>query len=97
MDKALAEEAFDIFEESQAEVPVDTGRLLNSGVVGAMQGRVGYIIAYGTNYALPVHERVEVRHTVGKAKYLEDPFNRALPGMQRRLVTRARRHLPEVR
>jgi hypothetical protein len=97
VDKALAEEALDLLAASQDEVPVDTGRLKNTGVVGAMRGRIGYIVAYGTDYALPVHERTEVRHTVGKAKYLEDPFNRAATGMTRRLVQRARRHIPEVK
>lgn len=91
--KALIEEAFEIFEESQEQVPVDTGRLINSGVVGEMSGRVGVVIAYGTDYAIAVHERTEVPHRIGKAKFLEDPFFDAVSGMDRRLVERTRKHV----
>ena len=31
------------------------------------------IVGYSANYALPVHERVNVPHRVGQAKYLEQP------------------------
>lgn len=89
--KALFEEAMGIFTESQEQVPVDTGRLQDSGVVGRLQNQLGVVVAYGTNYALPVHERTEVPHLTGKAKYLEDPFNEAQKGMQRRLISRTRR------
>lgn len=90
--KALVEEALDIFAESQVQVPVDTGRLQDSGVVGELVGRPGVVIAYGTDYALPVHERMDVNHTTGNAKFLEGPFLAAASGMVSRLVKRARRH-----
>lgn len=31
-------------------------------------------VGYTMNYALPVHERVRAKHTVGESKYLEKPF-----------------------
>lgn len=94
---ALYEEASAIFAESQLEVPVDTGRLRASGGVSPPIGRTDpYVrIFYGTDYALPVHERINVPHTVGKAKYLEDPFRRAIPGLLDRLAMRTMQHVLE--
>lgn len=92
LQKALVEEAMDIFVESQEQVPVDTGRLQDSGVVGELLGRPGVVIAYGTDYALPVHERMEVSHATGNAKFLEGPFLAAASGMISRLVRRTKRH-----
>lgn len=40
----------------------------------ANQGRVSYVVGYTQNYALPVHEKLDVYHPVGKAQYLIDPF-----------------------
>lgn len=37
-------------------------------------------------YAVYVHEDLEAHHTVGKAKYLEDPVKAAIPGMTERLA-----------
>ena len=36
-------------------------------------------------YAIPVHERMDISHKVGQAKYLEQPFLEALPGIATRL------------
>lgn len=79
-----------IMRESQGEVPVDTSVLKSSGrvfepvLVGTtLLCTLGY--GYGdevnpktgeraAGYAIPVHERLEVRHAPPtKAKYLEDP------------------------
>ena len=35
--------------------------------------RASVIVGYTQSYALPVHERVELKHRVGQAKYLETP------------------------
>ena len=89
--EALTEEALAIFVESQNQTPVDQGNLIGSGVVGEVPnvgGGAKSVIAYGTHYALPVHERVEVKHEVGKAKFLEDPFNEAQEGMVERMEQR---------
>lgn len=32
------------------------------------------VVGYSQNYAIYVHERLDVNHDVGKAKYLEDPL-----------------------
>jgi len=59
--RALFEEGLRIFEASQLEVPVDTGRLRGSGLLGVLRparaimgGAV--VVAYGTAYALRIHE-----------------------------------------
>lgn len=38
------------------------------------------------NYAIFVHENLEAHHNVGMAKYLEIPFNEAVPGMADRIL-----------
>ena len=89
---ALVEEAMDIFAESQIQVPVEYGPLQDSGAVGVLPGGKGVVISYGKEYALPVHDRDEVRHAPPtKSRFLEDPFNDAMAGMNRRLIVRARR------
>ncbi len=65
--------------ESVKEVPVDTGRLRASATVSPVKregGRFYVEVGYGTDYAIYVHERTELRHRVGKAKFLEDPLKR---------------------
>lgn len=70
----------DIMSDSQAQVPVDTGVLKASGsVLGPTGNGYGWTVEAGyggaaSAYARPQHEREDYRHTVGKAKYLEDPF-----------------------
>lgn len=53
-------------------VPVDTGRLRQAGYVAPPSSVTGTVeMGFGTDYAIPVHERTEVRHTTGEAKFLE--------------------------
>lgn len=47
-------------------VPLDTGRLRNSGQ--AVDG----VVSFDTDYAIYVHEILENRHPVGEAKFLEN-------------------------
>ena len=98
--KALHAEGQAIMREAKKEVPVDTGRLRQTGFVGrAVDGPKGPTvpIGFGTKYALPVHERLEVHHPVGKAKYLEDPVNRAKKGFPARIASRVKRMLGGAR
>jgi hypothetical protein len=37
-------------------------------------------------YAIKVHEDMSARHTVGKAQYLRDPFNRHRQTFERQLA-----------
>lgn len=62
-----------IMSDSIPRVPVDTGNLRASGYVTLPKDHT-VEIGYGgsaKSYAVPVHEKTEVRHEVGEAKYLE--------------------------
>lgn len=92
MAKALYVEAERIMAESAPLVPVDFGVLKASGHVQPpeMSGeRVSVTMGYGgpaEAYALVQHEDLTFRHTVGQAKYLEQPFLKAIPGLPDRLA-----------
>lgn len=43
-------------------------------------------VGYTASYAIFVHENLEARHTVGQAKYLEQPFRQIEPTISRRLI-----------
>jgi hypothetical protein len=91
--RALYAEANDIFNKSQAQVPVDTGALRSSGHVSlpvATPRSIEVTIGYGgaaAPYAYYVHENLEANHPKGgKAKYLEDPSNEAIGGILERVA-----------
>ncbi len=95
--KALFAEATDILNESkEKQVPVDFGALRDSGDVDLPKTTIGGTfveIFFGgpsAPYALVQHENLTFGHTVGKAKYLEDPFNVAQKGLDRRVASRIR-------
>jgi len=95
--KVLNEEAEAIIGEAKLETPVDTGALQGSGVVLPPTGEfMAVTIEAGFGgpaapYALRVHEDLAIPHTPpGKAKYLEDPFNRALVDFEPRVAAKLR-------
>lgn len=55
---AMFEEGVEIFNESQEQVPVDSGRLRASGLVALRDftTTLAVVIGYGTAYALRIHE-----------------------------------------
>jgi len=58
---------------AQADCPVKTGALQNSGTTlpAVMVGSaITKTIGFNTNYAAAVHENLEAHHTQGHAKYL---------------------------
>jgi hypothetical protein len=59
--------------ESRQRVPVATGELKDSGKVVMQDGAAS--VVYDAPHALSVHERLDVRHPDGQAKYLEEPMN----------------------
>ncbi len=82
-----------VMTESKREVPVKTGALASSGFVeqpDVSRGSISVTMGYGgpaREYAIPVHEDLTARHTEGrKAKYLEDPVRRAVPGLAKDLA-----------
>lgn len=91
---AMFTEAEDIMGKSRQLAPVDRGNLRGSGVVmppdvagPVVQVELGYGGA-ASEYALVQHERLDFRHTVGQAKFLEQPVNEAGNGLEGRLAAR---------
>jgi len=84
-------EGQEIMTESKRECPVDTGTLRGTGHVEKpkFKGRsISVTLGYGgpaAPYAIYVHERTELSHATGKAKYLEDPAKGAATGMAGRV------------
>lgn len=79
---ALRESSRLILEASRAFVPIDTGHLIQSGFYGSTQGTdkaPTILVGYAAPYAVHVHERTEIPHRIGQAKYLEEPYNRLRP------------------
>lgn len=72
MDDTLEEVGYKILKEAKTRTPVDTGFLRSSGEVERKRDHVA--IRFTAKYALPVHERVEVPHSPGEAKFLENAF-----------------------
>lgn len=80
--RILYQKAEDIMAKSKAEyVPVNTGALRGTGHVQPViydgSGGVTVIMGYGgpaAPYAGVVHERMDMVHPVGGAKYLERPY-----------------------
>ena len=78
---------------SLEEVPVKTGALKASGqnIPVNTPHSISCEVGYGSEtapYALIQHERLDFHHDVGKAKYLEDPVNAAIPILPKELIRR---------
>lgn len=102
--RALAEglytEANLIMTRSKADfVPVDLGTLRGSGHVQDPETdrtKVTVTMGYGgaaSAYALVQHERTDYHHTVGQAKYLEQPVLEAAGGLGNRIGRRVGKRL----
>ncbi len=84
--------------ESKRRCPVDVtpptphpGQLRNSGRVLPIKRegrRLTATIAYGTEYAVYVHEDLDALHPVGEAKFLERPLKESAPFIPRRVAER---------
>lgn len=73
-------------------VPVDKGILRGSGYVTDPEispRRTVVSMGYATDYAAAVHERLDAQHTVGQAKYLEQPLLEDLPKYPEAIVRTA--------
>ena len=93
---ALYREGERIMTVSKTLVPVDTGVLRASGHVKQPEygsGRVTVVLGYGgaaAAYARVQHERTDFHHTVGQAKYLEQPVLEAAAGFANRIAAGVR-------
>jgi|TARA_Y100000310_G_scaffold7603_1_gene8333 hypothetical protein len=89
---ALREDLFELEAASVPLVPVATGRLRNARTV-VVRGIIDpeALLSYNTAYAVYVHERLDLRHPVGEAKFLEKPFKRRAKNFPLRMVRRIQR------
>lgn len=104
--QAIKEEAHEIYEESLNEVPVgETGALKASAFLKEENADV--ILGYGgendqinsksgkstKTYMVAVHERLDIHHAVGKAKFLEDPVNRHTAKFEDSIADKIKKYL----
>lgn len=77
---------------SQNKTPVDTGNLKGSHYVTDNLGEEPYAIEVGctADYAVEVHEDLEVHHTTGEAKFLEKAITDNQDGILRVIRNRLR-------
>lgn len=93
---ALYEEGLGVDADMVPRIPVDTGILRASHYVAPPTESGNSIVVevgVGTDYAAPVHERTEVRHAVGEAKFLERALAARVGGMMGRLASSIGRHM----
>lgn len=90
---ALTTEAHLIMADSQKECPIDTGRLRGSAYVEQQEsGDVVVEMGYADiEYAIYVHEDLtKEHHYPTKAKFLEDPLNKAAPDLAEKVCARVK-------
>lgn len=101
--RALYLEGERIMMVSKHLVPVDTGVLRNTGHVSPLtKDSKGWLVLLGYGgpaapYAIHVHERTNVPHKVGQAKYLEVPAVEAAADIPARIRDRLKRRLAQHR
>jgi|688.fasta_scaffold941085_1 hypothetical protein len=84
---ALQQEGESIADSSKEIVPKETGALARTIFVRPRVRAKGshVLVGYGAWYAAIVHQRLDVRHENGKAKFLEQPLNDASNGYIQRV------------
>ena len=103
--KAVMQEALrcaaDLQGKSAREAPVDTGDLRSNCNTSGMKetgDKAWYEVGYDLPYARIQHERLDFNHPKGgKAKFLEDPFNRNKKQYDNAIKDRAIRALERER
>lgn len=93
---ALYAEGFALDADMVPRIPVDFGLLRGSHYVAPPTYSGGAIVVevgVGTEYAVFVHERTELRHPTGEAKFLERAIAARAPGMATRLAKAIGRNL----
>lgn len=88
---AIYQEAVEILRASVIRTPVEFGVLRSSAYAAPVRREksVGVELGFGTDYAIFVHERTDLRHPRGgEAKFLERSIDEALQGYAGRLAKR---------
>lgn len=90
LDAALYQEGLQIIAASVKITPKDFGVLRASHYAAPPTTDHECEIGFGTDYALPVHDRVEVFHKIGQPLYLKRPVDEAQSGYVDRIANRTR-------
>lgn len=91
--------AEEIMTDAKRLTPVDTGALRGSGHVRSpvvTPRMVAVTLGFGgpaIRYALVQHERTDFHHTVGQAKFLEQPLRQRVPHLLQQLAVDIREEL----
>ena len=91
VEAALLQEGENAMGVSVRRTPVDTGNLRATAHVKPPRSRGGTVtvlLAYGTDYAIYVHEILTNAHPVGRAKFLESAVKDQAKGMAGRMRKR---------
>lgn len=79
----------EIENNSAKRTPIDTGNLKASGLghakllASAPSGAIGYT-TNTADYAIYVHERLDLKHPIGEAKFLENAVNEVKPKIEKK-------------
>ncbi|MGB7157118.1 MAG: hypothetical protein WBD40_03565 [Tepidisphaeraceae bacterium] len=82
--------------DAQELAPVDTGALKASGTALPAEAKgteISAQIGFNTNYAAAVHERLDVNHDQGEAKFLETAMRKNTPKMAEFVIDEVRKAL----
>jgi hypothetical protein len=100
---ALFEEQSAVIAEAQTRTPVDTGTLRGSGTVLPPEqngSQVEVVAGFGgaaQQYAIRQHEDLSLSHSVGQAKFLEQPFLERAPKIPSNIAKRVERAWERLR
>lgn len=90
--KKVVQYAETIMTAAKKLTPVDFGTLRNSGnvlIAEISEAQIRVQLVFGgaaAPYALVVHERLDVKHTVGQAKFLSTPMRELAPKLNEALL-----------
>lgn len=84
-----------VFEDSQRDVPEETGDLKRSGKVkvDGLHAEITYGEGLPDGRAVIVHEKLDLQHDQGTSKYLENPTTAAAVKVQSTIAAAIRRKL----
>lgn len=95
---AMSEEANRILSRSKKLVPVKSGRLRDSGKVKTDKTGSGveHEVVFDAPYAFSVHERTDIKHPRGRAKYLEIAAKEQARGLAKRVAAQVSQALKRI-